>query len=112
MRTRKRSFRVFPYGNSTRSYVSSTRPVDPSSVDHERLYFQEVEALKPGTDDWATGLCPFHDDRHPSFSVNLRTGAFFCHTPSCGARGGNAISFLMQRYALGASAARALLEGL
>lgn len=27
--------------------------------------------------------CPFHDDRKPSFAVNIQTGQGFCHAPSC-----------------------------
>ena len=26
----------------------------------------------------AWGHCPFHDDKHPSFSVNIETGAWWC----------------------------------
>jgi hypothetical protein len=31
-------------------------------------------------------ICPFHDDRHPSMSVNLESGLYHCFT--CGASGG------------------------
>jgi hypothetical protein len=40
------------------------------------------------------GLCPFHDERTPSFNVDDRRGTFMCY--GCGARG-DAIDFL-QRY--------------
>jgi len=46
----------------------------------------------------ATSLCPFHNERHPSFSVNLKSGAFFCF--SCGASGGDIIAFHMKRHNL------------
>ena len=39
------------------------------------------------------GLCPFHDDSHPSFSVSPSKG--ICHCFSCG-KGGNAVNFLME----------------
>jgi hypothetical protein len=39
------------------------------------------------------GLCPFHNDRHPSLFVNDAKGVFLCR--SCG-MGGNAITFLMK----------------
>lgn len=39
------------------------------------------------------GLCPFHNDSHPSFSVSPSKG--ICHCFSCG-KGGNAINFLME----------------
>jgi hypothetical protein len=37
--------------------------------------------------DEATGLCPFHEDHHSSFAVNLKTGLWMCHATGCGARG-------------------------
>ncbi len=39
------------------------------------------------------GLCPFHNDSHPSFSVSPSKG--ICHCFSCG-KGGNATNFLME----------------
>ncbi len=39
------------------------------------------------------GLCPFHNDRHPSLNVSQRKQIYKCF--SCGA-GGNAITFLME----------------
>jgi len=35
----------------------------------------------------ASGLCPFHHDRRPSFSVNLSTGLWTCHSTRCGVNG-------------------------
>lgn len=40
------------------------------------------------------GLCPFHDDKHPSFNVNPHKGVYVCR--SCGV-GGNVIKFLMAK---------------
>lgn len=39
------------------------------------------------------GLCPFHNDTNPSFSVSPTRG--ICHCFTCG-KGGNAINFLME----------------
>ncbi len=39
------------------------------------------------------GLCPFHNDSHPSFSVSPVRG--ICHCFTCG-KGGNAVNFLME----------------
>lgn len=39
------------------------------------------------------GLCPFHNDSHPSFSVSPSRG--ICHCFTCG-KGGNAVNFLME----------------
>ena len=39
------------------------------------------------------GLCPFHDERTPSFSVSPAKG--ICKCFSCG-KGGNAVNFVME----------------
>lgn len=49
-----------------------------------------VSLKKRGANHW--GLCPFHNDRSPSFSVNAAKGIFKCF--SCG-KAGSAVSFLM-----------------
>ena len=41
----------------------------------------------------SVGICPFHDDRNPSMSVNSQMGIFHCF--SCKA-GGDAIKFIME----------------
>ena len=43
-----------------------------------------------------TGLCPFHDERTPSFSVNPEEKLYHCF----GWRGGDAIRFVMETEAL------------
>lgn len=52
---------------------------------------EHVVLRKQGKD--FTGLCPFHDDKSPSFSVSPSKQFYYCF--SCGA-GGNAIKFLME----------------
>jgi len=32
--------------------------------------------------------CKFHEDEHPSLSINVESGVFKCHAPSCRAQGG------------------------
>ena len=41
------------------------------------------------------GLCPFHADRHPSLAV-YDDGGYICW--SCGAKGGDVVSFVAQLY--------------
>lgn len=63
-------------------------------VDYRTEYRAAVE--KPHiTGDNLTGLCPFHDDRNNSFSVNLKNGLWKCHA-GCGE--GNFIGFWARRY--------------
>lgn len=52
---------------------------------------QQVVLKKQGKD--FVGLCPFHDDKSPSFSVSPSKQFYYCF--SCGA-GGNAFKFLME----------------
>lgn len=55
------------------------------------------------------GLCPFHNDtKEGSFYINQNSGAFKCF--SCGAKGGDIISFLQKRDALRFNEALRLLE--
>ena len=65
----------------------------------QEYYAIELDALR-GSGRSATARCPFHDDRHPSLSVNLETGAFRCRVPACGAHGGDVLAFHMARYDL------------
>lgn len=67
-------------------------------------YVAELERLRP-TGRRASARCPFHDDTHPSLTVNLTSGAFRCHVPECGAHGRGVLDFHMARYGLGFVAA-------
>jgi DNA primase len=63
--------------------------------------------LKRAGVNWK-GLCPFHTEKTPSFTVNPARGIFHCF--GCGA-GGDAFSFLMRHDRLGfVEAVRALAE--
>lgn len=64
-------------------------------LDIRAFYESELPLLSRGRE--ASALCPFHNDRHPSFSVNLETGLWCCHA-GCG--GGNAFDFVMKRYGM------------
>ena len=43
------------------------------------FYNRHVKNLKPVGNSQLKGLCPFHEDRNPSLSINLETGSWFCH---------------------------------
>ncbi|HEX2417400.1 MAG TPA: DNA primase [Micromonosporaceae bacterium] len=49
--------------------------------------------LKPAGTNNLRGLCPFHDEKTPSFNVSTARNVFYCH--GCGT-GGDAIGFVMQ----------------
>jgi hypothetical protein len=65
-----------------------------------------VELKKAGPHEWK-GLCPFHNERTPSFTVNDKKGFYHCF--GCGAHD-DAIAFVMQRQGLAFQAAIELLE--
>ena len=71
-------------------------PVDRAEIDHLRasvpllaLVRRAVKLVQQG-DEW-TGLCPFHEEKTPSFFVNPGKGLFHCH--GCGA-GGDAFTWV------------------
>ncbi len=76
------------------------------------FYMIEQQITRFGTrlKGWIeAGLCPFHnDDSAGSFFINLEKGAFKCF--SCGAKGGDIISFVMQKYNLSFREALELLD--
>ncbi|MCU1260909.1 MAG: primase [Bryobacterales bacterium] len=62
-----------------------------ASVDIVRVVQDYVRLRKAGTR--YTGLCPFHNEKTPSFSVNPALQFYYCH--GCHA-GGDVLTFLMQ----------------
>ncbi len=65
-------------------------------IDMVELVGQWVRLKRAGQN--YTGLCPFHSEKTPSFTVNPRRGIYHCF--GCGA-GGDAFSFLMRQDRLG-----------
>jgi DNA primase catalytic core len=65
-------------------------------VDLVALVQSEGVKLKKRGANWV-GLCPFHDEEVPSFTVNPKTNLFNCF--GCDA-GGNAITFVMKKRGL------------
>ena len=58
-------------------------------------YRNEYSIIKKAkiTGDQLIGLCPFHDDKNNSFSVNLKTGQWHCFAED---RGGNFLDFYVE----------------
>jgi DNA primase len=65
------------------------------AVDMVHLVGEKTDLRRVGT-RW-TGLCPFHDERTPSFSVNVEEKLYYCF--GCG-EGGDAFKFVQQTEAL------------
>ena len=88
--------RCGPQGNSLAApQLFSTWRTDVDKVNLDELlnYKEEYSKFvqKPEyKKERMTSLCPFHDDRKPSFSVDLKTGKFVCF--ACG-KAGNYVSF-------------------
>jgi hypothetical protein len=66
---------------------------DPSDY-----YAEHLGLNARGRTGWVSALCPFHDDKSPSLSVNLNHGGFRCY--ACDERGGNVLDFHIRRYGL------------
>ena len=61
-------------------------------VDWKQFYSQYLPGLKVKGDE-LHGLCPFHNEKNPSFGIKIKTGQYKCL--SCGAIG-NAWTFLQE----------------
>jgi len=72
--------------------VSDERELIRSRVSIVDLISSEIKLKKSGR-NW-TGLCPFHEDKNPSFSVSELTGSYRCW--SCGAKG-DVFTWVMER---------------
>ena len=88
-------------GNKTESQTNYTtrRPVAKQSIEKYNLpsplsYYGRIFPKLPFNREWAKVICPFHDDHHPSFSMNLDTGLYFCH--GCN-KEGNAYQFAAEK---------------
>ena len=81
------------------AHLLPARPANAAKKsDHRSLYIPSADLIAQVTNallarggkqrgDWLNGACPFperhkHDDQHPSFGFNIRSGYGFCHV--CG----------------------------
>lgn len=74
-------------------------------LNYEALYAAEIKKAKISGGK-LTGLCPFHNDTSPSFSVDLKKGQYKCF--SCNAHG-NYINFVAEKYGIDTKEAYALI---
>ena len=57
------------------------------------VLFEGLAKQRPSTNGWVTALCPFHEDKDPSFAFNRNSGQWCCFA-GCGK--GSAFDYLMQ----------------
>jgi DNA primase len=73
---------------------------DAGSSEHRdkltRIILKDGVSLRPAGDEMI-GLCPFHEERTPSFSVNHKKGLYRCF--GCDARG-DVISYLKSKHGM------------
>lgn len=62
-----------------------------SKINWEEFYRPYIKNMKKVGENKIQGLCPFHNDSHPSFWFNINNGCFKCE--ACGERG-NGLTFL------------------
>lgn len=63
----------------------------------DRLLEQDAGVRLNGSGASRSACCPFHEDRTPSFSVNVTSGLYKCHSAGCGAQG-DVFGLLMSLY--------------
>jgi len=66
------------------------------AIDLVQIINSRVQLKRSGTNRWV-GLCPFHTERTPSFSVNAEAGFWYCF--GCGEHG-DVITFLQKIYGM------------
>ena len=62
--------------------------------DFHTLYTSTLQKVKASGQNQYVALCPFHEDRNPSFSFNADNGLYCCHSGNCGVSG-NAYQYAM-----------------
>src|SRR4051794_26392936 len=67
---------------------------DPARVPVASQFFRDNVQRYQSRGKRATGLCPFHEDRNPSLSIDLERGLWYCFV--C-AEGGDIPKFVQRR---------------
>lgn len=71
------------------------------------LVGSRVKLEKRNNEYW--GLCPFHPDKNPSFSISLKNGEYLCYCFGCG-YGSNILGFLQKFDNIKSSEAKRIIE--
>ena len=69
------------------------RRMDKNRLPSPLVFYHQLGVVLKGGGQWRKAKCPFHNDNHPSMSVNTANGGFTCH--ACGAKG-DMLKFYMQ----------------
>ncbi|MEA2128826.1 MAG: primase, partial [Solirubrobacteraceae bacterium] len=86
-------------------YTNDSKERVRDAVDMIDLVSSRTELKRAGANHY-TGLCPFHDERTPSFGINPAEKVYHCF--GCGA-GGDAFRFVMETEGVDFKAALELL---
>ncbi len=93
-RNKHNSYYTQTFGFNSSKYFN--KDLLPSPYDYYHNQFIEYRNKKPNSKGYLMVHCPFHDDKNPSFSINLIHGGFKCF--ACGTSGGDILSFQMKQY--------------
>jgi len=104
-RGRAKSNYLYSISSQSNRKQSFSNYVLPTPVEYYSNNFSKISTNR----EWAKVLCPFHDDHHPSLSINLQKGYFKCH--SCDAKGGGITKFHMMKNNLSFQETIKRLEG-
>lgn len=64
-------------------------PAAPPEAQTEfRHLMERAGVVKTGSREQVLTRCPFHNDRHPSLSVNWAAAIYYCFSPACNKHGG------------------------
>lgn len=64
-------------------------------VDPQSYILSKFPDKSPNSAGEIHAACPFHDDRIPSFSINVERGVFVCGSARCGVRGNFSLFYKM-----------------
>lgn len=88
------------HNQPSRQHPAKSHPKQRQRADLARLpspidFYHTYGLTLKGSGVWRMAVCPFHDDRHPSLSINTDHGGYICHV--CGASG-DMVGFYMARF--------------
>ena len=74
-----------------RPRLSGGRPVTPAPADSQQEFarlMSEASVARSAARAQTLEICPWHDDRSPSLSVNWDAAIYYCFSEHCHVRGG------------------------